>query len=129
MGLMYYTLGQRKGLGIGGVGSGECWFVAEKDLDKNILYVCQGDDGVLYSKALIVHDMNFINGAPENADFYCNAKFRYRQPDQAVHVIKQDNGYYIEFAEKQRAITPGQWAVLYDGDWCLGGGPIDEVIK
>lgn len=128
-GLMYYTLGQRKGLGIGGVGSGEPWFVADKDLEKNILYVCQGDDGILYSKALIVHDLNFINGAPEKPDFYCNAKFRYRQPDQAVRVIKQDNGYYIEFVEKQRAITPGQWAVLYDEDWCLGGGPIDEVIK
>lgn len=128
-GLMYYTLGQRKGLGIGGVGTGEPWFVADKDIDKNILYVCQGDDGILYSKALIAHEINFINGTPKEDDFYCNAKFRYRQKDQAVHVIKQENGYLIEFIENQRAITPGQWVVLYKDDWCLGGGPIDEVIK
>lgn len=129
-GLMYYTLGQRKGLGIGGVGTGEPWFVAHKDIDKNILYICQGNDDVLYSKALIAHEINFINENFNNNDFYCNAKFRYRQPDQAVHVIKQKDGsYLIEFTQKQRAITPGQWVVLYDNDWCLGGGPIDEVIK
>ena len=128
-GLMYYTLGQRKGLGIGGIGNGECWFVVEKDLENNILYICQGDDNALYSKALIAHDINFINGEPDKTDFYCNAKFRYRQPDQAVHVIRQNDGYLIEFAEKQRAVTPGQWVVLYDGDWCLGGGPIDEIKK
>ena len=126
---MYYTLGQRKGLGISGVGTGEPWFVTDKDLDKNILYVCQGDDDVLYSKALIAHEINFINGIPKEDDFYCNAKFRYRQKDQAVHVTKQEYGYLIEFIEKQRAITPGQWVVLYKDDWCLGGGPIDEVIK
>jgi tRNA-uridine 2-sulfurtransferase len=131
-GLMYYTLGQRRGLNIGGLkgGSGDRWFVIEKDLKNNILYVNQGEHERLFSNSLITHDMHWINGEPQNKEFDCTAKFRHRQPDQKVRVQILDNGYVkVIFDKKQRAITPGQWAVLYEGDICLGGGVIDEVIK
>ena len=128
MGLMYYTLGQRRGLDIGGRGTGERWFVVKKDLEHNILYVEQGADSpALYSSALETGAFNFIN-PPEKSEFECMAKFRYRQPDQAVRVKLKDNGIFIEFAEKQRAVTEGQYAVLYDGEECLGGGVVDKVI-
>lgn len=130
-GLMYYTLGQRQGLGIGGNGNGEPWFVAEKDLEKNVLYVVQGDTHQsLYSESLLATNMNWIveDGQPET--FECTAKFRYRQPDQQVTVQKMPNGEAkITFAKNQKAITPGQAVVLYDGDVCLGGGTIDKVNK
>ncbi len=130
-GLMYYTLGQRRGLGIGGLGggSGERWFVVRKDLENNILYVSQGADSEqLYSRALRMKDVNFISGAPGET-FACTAKVRYRQPDQQAHVKVQGGGEYIvEFAQKQRAVTEGQYCVLYDGDICLGGGVIEEVL-
>ena len=127
-GLMYYTLGQRRGLAIGGRGTGERWFVVKKDMEHNILYVEQGSDSpALYSSALRVHDFHYISGVPE--DFSgCKAKFRYRQPDQEVCVTREGNGIYVEFAQKQRAVTPGQFCVLYNGDICLGGGVIEEVI-
>lgn len=137
-GLMYYTLGQRKGLGIGGGHgkSGECWFVVKKDLKNNILYVAQGDDDALYSDALISNRFNWIPKEPAEKEFECTAKFRYRQPDQNVKVKIQDDGsVYVTFAEKQRAVTPGQYVVLYKADPnskydnCLGGGVIDSVIK
>ena len=128
-GLMYYTLGQRRGLNIGGRGTGERWFVVEKDLEHNILYVEQGADSpLLYSSALTTEPYHFIN-EPEEAEFTCMAKFRYRQPDQAVSVKKLPEGRLrIEFAEKQRAVTHGQYAVLYRGEECLGGGVIENVI-
>lgn len=137
-GLMYYTLGQRKGLGIGGGHgvSGACWFVVKKDLKTNTLYVAEGDDDALYSDALISQNFNWIPKLPENKQFSCTAKFRYRQPDQNVNVTVRDDGsVYVEFCEKQRAITPGQYVVLYQKDEklkydnCLGGGVIDTVIK
>jgi len=130
-GLMYYTLGQRQGLGIGGNGNGEPWFVAEKDLEKNVLYVVQGDTHQsLYSESLLATNMNWIvpDGHPET--FECTAKFRYRQPDQQVTVQKLPNGEAkITFTKHQKAITPGQAVVLYDGEVCLGGGTIDKVNK
>jgi tRNA-specific 2-thiouridylase len=130
-GLMYYTLGQRRGLGIGGRndGSGERWFVVRKDLENNILYVSQGADSEqLYSRALRMEDVNFISGAPGEA-FECMAKVRYRQPDQQAHAAAQGGGgYIVEFAQKQRAVAEGQYCVLYDGDICLGGGVIGEVL-
>ena len=131
-GLMYYTLGQRRGLNIGGSkdGTGERWFVVEKDMQNNILYVSQGAESeLLYSRALVMSGMNFISGGSERKSFECGAKVRYRQPDQRGRVEKLGEALYrVEFEEKQRAVTPGQYCVLYDGDICLGGGVIDEVI-
>lgn len=114
---------------IGGRGTGERWFVVKKDLEKNILYVEQGKDHpALYSKALRMREFNFISGKCPLEKFECGAKFRYRQPDQKVNVVADDEGFLVEFFEKQRAVTAGQYCVLYDGDVCLGGGVIDEVI-
>lgn len=131
-GLMYYTLGQRRGLDIGGSkdGTGERWFVVEKDMEHNVLVVSQGaESGLLYSKALVMSGMNFISGGEDRQSFDCTAKVRYRQTDQKAHAEKRGDGvYYVEFIEKQRAVTHGQYCVLYDGDICLGGGVIDEVI-
>ncbi|MBQ5955962.1 MAG: tRNA 2-thiouridine(34) synthase MnmA [Clostridia bacterium] len=129
IGLMYYTLGQRRGLNIGGRGTGERWFVVEKDLKNNILYVEQGEDSPeLYSHVIIVNDFNFINPV-EYKEFDCMAKFRYRQPDQKVHVYVENNSVLIDTYEKQRAVTPGQYAVLYSGDECLGGGQVDTIFE
>ncbi len=131
LGLMYYTLGQRRGLDLGGIKGeeeGGRWFVVKKDLVNNILYVSHGDEAPLYSKSCEVSGFNWIPFAPQQKEFDCMAKFRYRQPDQPVHVcIKQDGGLHIEFAEKQRAVTEGQYAVLYDGENCLGGGVIESA--
>ncbi|WP_435924527.1 tRNA 2-thiouridine(34) synthase MnmA [Paenibacillus sp. DYY-L-2] len=132
-GLMYYTLGQRQGLGIGGSGSGEPWFVAEKDLESNILYVVQGDKHPsLYSTGLTASGINWIAGADKlpNDPFKCTAKFRYRQPDQGVTVTPQPDGtLFVQFDEPQKAITPGQAVVFYDGEVCLGGGIIEKAEK
>ncbi|MCE5235529.1 MAG: tRNA 2-thiouridine(34) synthase MnmA [Clostridiaceae bacterium] len=128
-GLMYYTLGQRRGLGIGGQkdGSGESFFVVAKDMEKNCLIVQQGEREELYSLALGASKVNFIAGEPPAKSFSCTAKFRYRQSDQRVRVTMHGDGCTVDFFEPQRAVTPGQWAVFYDGDVCLGGGPIDET--
>ncbi|CDQ39478.1 tRNA 2-thiouridine(34) synthase MnmA [Virgibacillus salexigens] len=128
-GLMYYTIGQRQGLGIGG--SGEPWFVVGKNLKDNVLYVGQGyDNDKLYSDALIATDVNWIHSENLNDTFICSAKFRYRQQDSKVKVtILENNRVKVDFIESQRAITPGQAVVFYDGDVCLGGGTIEEVRK
>lgn len=128
-GLMYYTLGQRHGLGIGG--DGEPWFVLGKDLERNVLYVGQGfHHDKLYSEALTAVKMSFTSDQPMPQTFNCTAKFRYRQTDSPVEVEMQaDGSALVKFSEPQRAITPGQALVLYDGDVCLGGGTIDKVIK
>lgn len=129
-GLMYYTIGQRRGLGIGGMntGTGESWFVVGKDLEHNVLIVQQGEHEELFSTGLFCDSLNFISGEAPSHQFRCTAKFRYRQKDQAVTVYMRSKGAYIEFERPQRAVTPGQWAVLYDGAVCLGGGPIDSII-
>lgn len=126
-GLMYYTIGQRHGLGIGGAGAP--WFVVGKNLKENILYVEQGSQNeYLYSDSLMASELNWINEVPDK--FTCTAKFRYRQKDSAVKVIKQSDGtVLVTFDELQRAITPGQAVVFYDGDVCLGGGTIDHIFK
>ena len=126
-GLMYYTIGQRHGLGIGG--AGEPWFVVGKNLEENILYVEQGDKNpYLYSDGLFATDVNWIN--PVEKQFTCTAKFRYRQKDSRVTVtLLEDNHVRVDFHEKQRAITPGQAVVFYDGEVCLGGGTIETVLK
>ncbi|QAY65199.1 tRNA 2-thiouridine(34) synthase MnmA [Paenibacillus protaetiae] len=128
-GLMYYTLGQRQGLGIGGSGSGEPWFVAGKDLEHNRLLVVQGENHPsLYSKGLTATGMNWIAPVRPEGPFACTAKFRYRQQDQHVTVTLQKDGTaQIVFDKPQKAVTPGQAVVLYDGDVCLGGGTIDAV--
>ena len=128
IGLMYYTIGQRKGLDIGGVhGEEGRWFVVKKDLENNILYVSHGDESPLYSKACRVSGLNFIGCEPETK-FDCTAKFRYRQPEQKVRVTLEKGGALVEFDEPQRAVTEGQFAVFYSDKYCLGGGVIDTVI-
>ncbi|WP_100331667.1 tRNA 2-thiouridine(34) synthase MnmA [Bacillus xiapuensis] len=128
-GLMYYTIGQRHGLGIGG--SGDPWFVVGKDLEKNILYVEQGfHNGLLYSDSLIADQINWVSNEPKPSSFECTAKFRYRQKDSKVTVhLLENNKVKVDFHEPARAVTPGQAAVFYDGDVCLGGGTIDQVFK
>lgn len=128
-GLMYYTLGQRRGLGIGGRndGTGESWFVIGKDLDRNLLIVQQGEHEELFSTELMAPSVNWIDGQAPKSPFSCSAKFRYRQPDQGVVVQPTADGWRVVFDRPQRAVTPGQWVVLYDEDVCLGGGPIDAV--
>ena len=128
--LMYYTIGQRKGIGLGNSkdGTGEPYFVVDKKLETNELIVAQGDDKLLYSKALIANNFNFIN--PIEFPFECGVKFRYRQKDVKGIITKiNDDEYRIDFEEPQRAVTLGQIAVIYKGDICLGGGTIDKVIK
>ncbi|UTR17066.1 tRNA 2-thiouridine(34) synthase MnmA [Salipaludibacillus sp. LMS25] len=128
-GLMYYTLGQRQGLGIGG--SGEPWFVIDKDVDNNILFVGQGfHHPALYANGLVAEDVNWISGQIPKKPFNCTVKVRYRQDDQRVRVEPRPDGKMIvHFEEPERAVTPGQAVVFYDGDVCMGGGTIDQVIK
>ena len=128
-GLMYYTLGQRKGLGIGGRGTGESWFVLRKDMERNVLIVGQGKDHpLLYSKTALGTDATWISGEPPEQEFFCTCKYRYRQPDQTVKVTVLDEGrVLVEARDRQRAVTPGQSMVFYDGDVCLGGAICDEV--
>lgn len=130
-GLMYYTLGQRRGLGIGGRGDGRSFFVVDKDLKKNQLIVAQGEDHpLLYSRAAMASQATFIGELlPENTPCHVTAKFRYRQPDQPVTVTRIGEELHFTFEEPQRAVTPGQSAVLYDGDVCLGGGIIETVER
>lgn len=127
-GIMYYTIGQRKGLNIGGAKAP--WFVCGKDYDQNILYIAQGDESEwLHSDGTLVSDMNWIE--PNiTKEFHCTAKFRYRQKDNGVTVkIIDENHVYVTFDEPIKAVTPGQAAVFYDGEVCLGGGTIDKVYK
>jgi tRNA-specific 2-thiouridylase len=125
-GLMYHTLGQRKGLGIGG--AGEPWFVVGKDLSSNTLLVAQGQDHpALYTEGLRALDLSWVSGNPPESTFECTAKFRYRQPDQDVTVHVSGTVAEVEFHKKQRAITPGQAVVFYQGPVCLGGGTIEDT--
>lgn len=130
IGLMYYTLGQRRGLGLGGtVESQDRWFVVDKDLKNNRLIVSHGDESVLMSQSLVANSVNWIPSLPSNK-FSCTAKFRYRQAEQSVDVeVEQDGKVKVLFHQKQRAVTPGQFVVFYDEYKCLGGGIIDEVYK
>ena len=130
-GVMYYTIGQRKGLGIGGI-SGEAakgWFIAKKDIKNNILYVASGDENeYLFSDRCIVKELNFISYKPVEGA-HINAKFRYRQEDKPVTIhYVNDNEIELIYDEPYKSVTPGQAAVLYDGDICLGGGLIDQTF-
>ena len=130
-GLMYYTLGQRRGLGIGGQkgGDGGRWFVIEKDLENNRLVVAQGEDSPrLYTTHCRASQATWVAGRAPAASFDCTAKYRYRQPDQQVHVEVGEGGELLVTAcAPQRAVTPGQSVVLYDGEVCLGGAIADET--
>ena len=131
-GLMYYTIGQRKGIGIGNTkeGTGEPWFVVDKDLEKNELVVTQGDNSVLYSKGLIATDFNFINKDEITFPLNCTVKYRYRQDDSKAVINKlNENEYEVIFDKLQKAVTLGQIVVAYNGEKCLGGGVIDKIIK
>ena len=126
-GLMYHTLGQRQGLGIGGVKNQEQapWYVALKDLDRNVLIVVQGNQHpLLFSNQLTTTDISWINQNEPTLPLQCHAKVRYRQQDQACSLVKQNSGYQVTFEEAQRSVTPGQFIVFYQDDICLGGGVI-----
>jgi tRNA-specific 2-thiouridylase len=128
-GLAYYTLGQRQGLGIGGVKgqSEEPWYVLHKDRQSNVLYAGQGHDHEwLGASKLEASQLSWINGTAPSPGSCLTAKVRYRQADQDCCVIASSAGSLtLEFEHTQRAVTPGQSVVLYDGDECLGGGIID----
>ena len=131
-GLMYYTIGQRKGLGIGGSQKfgNEPWFVIGKDLKTNDLIVGQGfHHPTLYSDSCLVEDVNLLNIGKFEGEMHCTAKFRYRQQDHAVIIKYVGEELLVTFKEDVRAVTPGQAAVFYQGEVCLGGGFIKEVYK
>ncbi len=127
-GLAFHTLGQRKGLGIGGTreGSGAPWFVARKDLERNTLVVVQGrDHPSLLASGLQAADAHWIAGAPPVDDGTLAARTRYRQPDARCRLVETaGDRFALRFSEPQWAVTPGQSAVLYSGEVCLGGGII-----
>jgi tRNA-specific 2-thiouridylase len=130
-GLMYYTLGQRQGLGIGGRNdAGEApWYVADKDLSRNVLIVVQGHDHpALLRTEATASQLAWVAGAPPALAFACTAKVRYRQADQACQVqVLPDGHCQVRFEVPQRAITPGQYVVFYMGEQCLGGGVVDRT--
>lgn len=128
-GLMYYTIGQRHGLGIGG--SGDPWFVVGKDLKENVLFVEQGfDHDSLYSDSITAVNVSWVSDLKKPETFECTAKFRYRQPDHKVTVkILPNDEVKVIFHESVRAVTPGQAVVFYDGEECLGGATIDKIYK
>ena len=138
MGLMFYTLGQRKGIGMGGSkeGSGEPWFVAAKDVERNSITIVQGHEHPLLKTAsLRAADASWVAGAPpgaepvgRNAAEQFGAKTRYRQTDAPCRFVADGDGQFrLAFDTPQWAVTPGQSAVLYDGEVCLGGGIINAA--
>lgn len=131
-GVLYYTIGQHKGIGIGGIKNHDNsgWFVVKKDVKNNVLYVASGSENpYLYSDYCYVRKINLISRKLKEKE-ELNAKFRYRQKDMPVTVSYVDeNTLLVVFKKPYKAITPGQACVLYDGDICLGGGIIDEVYK
>ncbi|MGA6097681.1 tRNA 2-thiouridine(34) synthase MnmA [Stutzerimonas marianensis] len=129
-GLMYHTIGQRQGLGIGGLktASDDPWYVLGKDLERNVLVVGQGNDHpMLFSRALLASDIYWVNPMELNEPKRLKAKVRYRQADQPCLLERTESGYRAVFDEPQRAVTPGQSVVFYDGEICLGGGVIERA--
>lgn len=131
-GLMYHTIGQRQGLGIGGVkGAGEQpWYVVDKDMGANELIVAQGAQHPrLFKQGLIVSQIHWIGCQELTLPLRCKAKTRYRQSDQACTLEHNESGYQVVFDHAQRAVTPGQSVVFYQGDQCLGGGVIESAFN
>ena len=133
-GLMYYTLGQRQGLGIGGRqdASDEPWYVVDKDPQNNALIAAQGNTDLLLSDGLVAIEASWINGPPTalESGYRCSAKVRYRQVDQPCTVEHVCDGTLrVRFDTTQRAVAPGQYVVFYETDRCLGGAVIDEIDK
>jgi tRNA-specific 2-thiouridylase len=128
-GVMYYTIGQRQGLGIGG--EGLPWYVVDKDIVRNILYVEQGEDHpALFNSGLIASQLHWVAGQPPALPWPCATKVRYRQTDQPCTIEAIEAGSArVRFDTPQRAVTPGQSIVFYDGELCLGGGVIDRRLK
>lgn len=122
-GVAYYTIGQRRGLAIGG--AGEAWFVVGKDIPRNVVYVEQGTEHpALYQRSLQCNELTWIGKIP-SFPFRCSSKIRYRQPDEACEIVSFADGIAtVQFEKPQRAVTPRQAIVFYDGDVCLGGGTI-----
>ncbi|MBS9777457.1 MAG: tRNA 2-thiouridine(34) synthase MnmA [Gammaproteobacteria bacterium] len=132
-GLMYYTIGQRQGLGIGGLQNHDDrpWFVAEKDLQTNTLIVVQGtDNSALYKPSLIAGQLNWLRNPPDDGASL-TAKTRYRQEDQACTIVFSNDkkNIHVTFESPQRALTLGQYVVFYDNDECIGGGVIEQTFK
>lgn len=127
-GVMYYTIGQRKGLGIGGTKGP--WFVIGKDVKRNVLYVANGDDKEwLLSTSCIVSNVNWFSKHKPQGDYACTAKFRYRQTDHEVSLrFVDDSTVFVSYPNGVMSVTAGQEAVFYQGEICLGGGVIDEVF-
>jgi tRNA-specific 2-thiouridylase len=133
-GLMYYTLGQRQGLGIGGRidASDDPWYVVDKDIANNALIVDQGDTELLLSESLVATEASWIGKSPQGLEdgFRCKAKIRYRQKDQVCNVTAgPEDTVLVTFDEFQRAVAPGQFVVFYAADRCLGGAVIDQINK
>ena len=130
-GLMFYTIGQRQGLGIGGLSDAneEPWYVLQKDLTQNRLIVGQGNDNpLLFSASLQTSDIHWIDAVGPAFPRECKAKTRYRQPDQDCVIEELGEGQFnVRFKVPQRAVTPGQYIVFYDDDTCLGGGVIEST--
>jgi tRNA-uridine 2-sulfurtransferase len=130
-GLMYYTLGQRQGLRIGGRNDAgdEPWYVVRKDLPRNVLVVAQGHDHpAMLARSMKVGQLTWVAGQAPTEHFRCTAKVRYRQLDQACEVSLEAGGECtVSFDVPQRAVTPGQYAVFYKDDECLGGGVIERA--
>lgn len=140
-GLMYHTIGQRQGLGIGGLSQfpDEPWFVAQKDLIRNVLVAVQGGQHpLLFSRSLTVSQIDWVDGQGPQLPYRCSAKTRYRQDDQACIIeagsvetgrvdTDANSGYRVTFDQPQRAVTPGQSVVFYQDELCLGGGVIETT--
>jgi len=133
MGLMFYTLGQRQGLGIGGArgGDGDAWYVVDKDMKRNRLLVVQGrENRALYSNSLTAVNLSWISGTAPHCNWVYGAKARYRQKDAPCAIVRVDEARCtIDFAEPQWAVTPGQSVVVYESRVCLGGGIIESAQK